>query len=242
MKGYIFKGITLKKRIILFFPLVLQSMFIDQSEIHEIREYKDVAYLFAHPDPRTLFVFDVDDTLIINPTYSTPPKKGLTFDAFIKEFSRGVQDTAYRLIDPLILEYITSIQRQGVKVVGLTHCINGSFGMGPGMIMVPSLPRLRYEKLKDIGFDFSSSFENQEITFCCTIETRDFHPLYYKGILFTDLMDKGSFLGGFLENIGWTPRNVVFFDDKRENVYSVLQAMHRRNIPCEGFLYQGAIR
>ena len=70
---------------------------------------------------------------------------------------------------------------------------------------------------------------------------KTFHPLYYKGILFTDYVCKGSMLGKFLETIRWKPSNVIFFDDKLTNLQAVQMAMHAKNIPFQGFLYKGPL-
>jgi len=60
----------LKKIIILLIPFILKSFFLE-LEIHETQEFKEVAHIFETPDPQTLFVFDIDDTLIINPSYGS---------------------------------------------------------------------------------------------------------------------------------------------------------------------------
>jgi len=233
----------LKKIIILLIPFILKSFFLE-LEIHETQEFKEVAHIFETPDPQTLFVFDIDDTLIINPSYGarkkTPHYHNIkSFLKALRTFSRVVHEAPYVIIDPLILDLILSLHHKGIKMLALSHCITGSFGMGSDII--PSVPRWRYEKLKDSGIDFSSSFENQEITFEYTMKMKTFHPLYYKGILFTDYVCKGSMLGKFLETIRWKPSNVIFFDDKLTNLQAVQMAMHAKNIPFQGFLYKGPL-
>ena len=98
---------------------------------------------------------------------------------------------------------------------------------------------MRYEKLAELGIDFSSSFA--PILMMLNTETGfNKNPCYYRGILMTDMVDKGDVLGSFLDVQGYRPNKIIFFDDVVENVLSVKAAAKRREIPCLGFVYRAA--
>lgn len=68
-------------------------------------------------------------------------------------------------------------------------------------------------------------------------------PAYYKGIIcaaaYKTTNTKGQALGAFIDAIKWTPKKVIFFDDNRKNIESVVNEMRKRKIICYGFWYLG---
>ncbi len=105
--------------------------------------------------------------------------------------------------------------------------------------IIPSLPRWRYEKLKEAGIDFSKGFGDKEIAFEHLTSPAHRHPIFYKGILLTDAFTKGQVLGTFLDRINWKPDKIIFFDDTLKHLESVQAEMKKRKLPFEGFLYKG---
>jgi Protein of unknown function (DUF2608) len=85
-------------------------------------------------------------------------------------------------LEPITVNLIKQLQNRGIKVIALTHFNTGSLG-GP-LGLIPSLPVWRWNKLKEIDIDFSSSFpEQQELIFSQFTSKSGRHPIFYKGIL-----------------------------------------------------------
>ncbi|MBA3814482.1 MAG: DUF2608 domain-containing protein [Alphaproteobacteria bacterium] len=66
------------------------------------------------------------------------------------------------------------------------------------------------------------------------------NPVFYKGILSTDLEVKGPVLGAFLDQVKLKPHKIVMFDDDLPCLQSVQQECEKRGIAFHGYQYLGA--
>jgi tetratricopeptide (TPR) repeat protein len=235
--------------------LSLNSCSFFSSNIQEITSFKQAETTLSQTDSNTLVIFDVDETLTHNPlTHSQPwfekTEIGKNFIAHVKHHIQSQQNPAdYEklirgkrmiqytdpLIEPEIVLIIKHLQDRGVKVIALTHMMTGSLRR----TLIPSLPAWRYQKLKEVGIDFSQSFSDQEVWLTNLTSKFNRHPVLYHGILMTDDFSKGQVLGEFLDIMHLTPKKIIFFDDRPEYVTSVQEEMKKRGIPFQGFIYKG---
>jgi len=242
------------KHLGLLIILTLSSCIPRGSDIQEIDSLTEAQTVLDKADVHTLVIFDIDDTL----TYhgNVPFQRWFLQTGEGKQFRQAVDDHvaskenpneynklihAKRMLaftdqplEPIIVDIIKKLQDRGVKVIALTKFNTG--GMAKGLI--PSLPKLRFDKLKEVDIDFSSSFPEQEIVFDQLTSELGRHPVFYKGILLTDAFSKGEVLGLFLDSVSWKPNKVIFFDDRSEYVELVQQEMKKRGIPFQGFIYK----
>ena len=100
------------------------------------------------------------------------------------------------------------------------------------------IKKWRFANLNQIGLNLSDSFEFQDMILNALPPAIGFSPIFYKGTLFSAGYPKGNVLSAFLEKIGWTPQQVIFFDDSREQCESVACEMKKMNIPCHSFWYR----
>ena len=92
----------------------------------------------------------------------------------------------------------------------------------------------RYGQLKGVGFE--GSFPDTVFK----IPEFQRNPVFFRGIIATDLEDKGKVLEVVLDKLGITPPEIVMFDDTLEHLQSVAKICREHKIPFEGYHYKGA--
>lgn len=222
------------------------------SSVQEINSFNEAQDGLNQSDEDTLVVFDIDYTLITpkdaclqNWFDETEHGKHLIYE---REKYLSCQNNAqsYRqmilsqrllacqmdCVESQVPHIIKRLQERRVRVIALTHSPTSSFGNINGM------HKLRRSQLAQVGIDFDSKFFPKKIFFIMNTGTKK--PLFYRGILMTDLVDKGLVLGCFLDILKRKPRKIIFFDDRRCNVYSVVYAAMQKNISCNGFICKAA--
>ncbi len=225
----------------------------EKNAIQKIDSLEQVANILETADRNSLVIFDIDDTLIspadtIEQTWFHHSPDGQKvykeLDAYIKtkdnprQYSEMMTEkikskTKFKLIEDESLQLIHKLQNKNVKVMALTNC-----STGPGKI-IDSWQSWRSDNLKQVGIDFSSSFDLQAIDLSKFIKSGD-KPVFYKGILLTDGVEKGVVLGAFLDAINFVADQIFFFDDQENQVKSVEKMAIARGIPYQGFIFRGA--
>jgi|SaaInlLV_10m_DNA_2_1039722.scaffolds.fasta_scaffold00403_10 hypothetical protein len=238
------------------FSLLASLGFVSNTSVQKISSIHEIKSQLESVSQETLVVFDVDGTLtykaanIIFQPWFRKTEVGKKFWAQLIKHGESQEDPLdFKLnvltkrminnvdqpIEPGVVNLIKTLQERGLTVIALTHCITGFVG---GTLM----QKLRYEKLLEVGIDFSSSFEQQEIIFDDLTSLRGCHrgrhPMFYKGILLTDAFAKGPVLGKFLDVMKLKPKKVIFFDDNESYVKSVQEEMEKRGIIFKGFVYR----
>jgi Protein of unknown function (DUF2608) len=224
------------------------------SNVQEISSIKQAQKELDKANADTLVVFDVDDTLTYNVNVPFQPwfhqtDVGQKFFAQLKKHSQSKEDPidyeklirgkrmlkfTDQPIEAEIIKVIKQLQDRGVNVIALTHMSTGSLRR----TLIPSLPKWRWEKLHEVGIEFHPNFGQEEIWLTNLTSQANRHPLYYKGILMTDLFSKGTVLGDFLDIINLKPKKVIFFDDRADFVKSVQEEMKKRGIDFQGYIYR----
>lgn len=243
---------------IVFLPLllVLASCSNQQSRIQEINSLEQASTILDTAGKNALVIFDVDDTL----TYPTDTIRQSDFwgqhsaegrefyrklDEHIKsssnpdEVSGLIMSKIFLAEKPQAVELQTvslvkKLQDRGIKVIALTNWPTREIGS------IPSMAIWRFDKLVQVGINFSASFEQQEIVLNSRQAADGKHPMFYKGILLTDGVSKGSVLGMFLDAVHYKPDQIIFFDDQVKQIESVKNEANARGIPYHCFIYKAA--
>ena len=218
------------------------------SSLHELEE------ALSKADEKTLIVFDVDEVLITTKDHFLHP---YALDDFFLWAQRAFENAKSEeekidveeklslcmllpervLIEENAPKLIEKLQKKKAKVIALTSCRTGTFGV------IPKVEKWRFEHLQSLGVDFSSAFSH--------IPRHEFHamassgkraPLFENGILFSKGYEKGDLLLAFLKVSDFKPTQVIFIDDLTENIESVEKALQSLNIPCKSYHYLGAKR
>jgi hypothetical protein len=222
------------------------------NNIDSINSFSEAQKTLDAADQDTLVLFDVDETLITTPTKSYWQKNRKAHQKEIKELEddaskRAAEDGREKYIFskrlateiPVVIEastpaLIASLQERGVKVLALSRYSTGTNGF------IRNLPQWRSDKLKKIGIDFGKTIFPDIIFDELPGDTKGFYPVLYQGILLTNRVPKGEVLGAFLDRMQYKPARVLFFDDQKDQVALVAAEMCKRDIPFEGYVYNGA--
>lgn len=238
--------------ILLVLSHVIQAEVISMSTMQEVEN--KVMELVAHFPPQdTLAVFDIDMVLTqpSNPAFQMPniQKNRAEIKVLLKGITPEQKDILLNLItkssEPVLIEQdtpeiIKAIEAKKIKTMALTASLTGRLGK------IKNFEAWRYEILKNLGIDFSNSFsQTPEIKFNDVPTYLGRKPVFYKGILCGNgegnKNDKGDALVLFLEKVSFSPKVVVFVDDKKENLENVEQALVKFNprLKYIGIEYKG---
>ena len=221
------------------------------KEIHFIDEAKKH---FQKTEDEKLVVFDIDMVLTHceNPAFqmSNMHEHRFLARALTESLSAEQRDLFINLMivksDLMLIEdhvpkIIAGLQKQGTKTIALTGALAGS------LLAVQDMVKWRFDSLQSFGIDFSSAFpEKPEILFHHFPKHFRSFPKFYRGILFTNggvgLADKGKVLISFLKQVNWIPKQVVFLDDRRDNLAIVEKSLtdFDPEITFIGLHYKGA--
>lgn len=187
-----------------------------------------------------LVVFDVDETLIQRSDAYLSNLNSEQADIFNATLFakhpdlpndfvvRILQQADKVLIEPEIITIIERLLLRSIPVIACTNMINEApFGN------YTSTLDWRYQQLKALGFQ--GSFSDTVIN----LDQFERKPVFYKGILVTDLEAKGLVIGAFLDVMHVQPKYIVMFDDRWDNLISAQEECKKRDIVFTGYHYLG---
>ena len=124
--------------------------------------------------------------------------------------------------------------------MGLTASLTGS------LLHVPCLEAWKSDHLCSQGIYFEETAPcKPSITFCDLPSYRGHYPTFFKGVLFTNggfSCTKGKGFVAFLQDAHLHPQEIIFTDDKEDNLKSVESALlaYDPTIKFVGLYYLGA--
>lgn len=227
-------------RLLIIIALLLPACWPSHKAPDVIIESHSFADIYTYITPNdynraTLLVLDIDNTILRPIThlgsdqwfYAMVAKKeseGLShFEAvnatlplwFI--IQESVDIIPVESITPSI---IADLQKRGVTVIALTA-------------RSLTVAHRTVQQLQSIGINLSSNLPHE-----CPIKYGDDQPaLYIDGIIFVGNHDKGEVLAYWLSQINYTPKKVIFVDDKLKNIHSVEKAINKCGYPFIGLRY-----
>jgi len=216
------------------FLLTLLIFRLSYGQDYEHIECKEMEKVIAHPEEGSLFVFDLDNTLIESVqqlgTYQwfcylcdELIKDGLTAEQAnqkaIEMWTKVHSVTEVKPVEKKIPKLLRKIQEVGVVMIGLTS-------------RPPTIVDRTLYHLASVGINFIHA---------PILETETPLIKYAGGVIFVaKKVDKGTALNAFLETSNLHPKKVIFVDDKLKHVQDVINAMKLRKTPCLGVRYGGA--
>ncbi len=215
------------------------------SEIQTIRSFEEAEEKIASLTEESLAIFDVDEVLVTPSDLVLKPTGGTFNPDYLNVLSEKERDdllsvmlngTEYVLVDPNAPAILAKLAERKVNAIALTACRTGFFGV------IPSMENWRCGQLNRVNIDLSASFFKG--TECIFPESTGGKPIFKNGILFcgdfshSKKSSKGELLGIFLDNMEWSPDEIVFFDDQMKNLLSVQEEAEKRGIPYQGYLFE----
>jgi Protein of unknown function (DUF2608) len=203
------------------------------SRIFSTNDLNLIEELLEDSDKDTLVLFDVDQTLITPNDSILKPRWEKHLDQLLggkKYFIDNFGKTRYifreilisaphSVIDQKSLSLVQKLQKKEIPTIAFTAAPGGKIGK------ITSFIDWRVDELKKFGFDFSLAFPDTKTLKLSKDNNKEFPPIYKSGVLITSLHDKGFVLTNFLKEINWTPKKIIFIDDKMHNIKSVIQAL-----------------
>ncbi len=217
---------------IFIFSVIFLSSFQLNGEIVETKHMKTV---YEYLQPEMLIVFDIDNT-IIEPVqtlgsdqwfhHRLTEYKSYGYDdanaleMALREWMAVQNITSVKLVEEETGSIIKDLQSKGYKIIGLT-----TRGLGMSTRTIHQL-------------------ESVEVNLELTAPSKEeFHfmnergVLYRDGVLFTANTHKGEALRKYLQTIGYTPKSIMFINDKYSHIVPVEEFCDGANIPFVGLRY-----
>ena len=220
----------------------------------QVNSFKEISGELKNADETTLIVFDVDEVLITTEDHFIHPYADHIFVPIIKAAMASVETLEEKknleeklslsmlcpkriLIEEETPKLIQNLKDKGIKVIALTSCPTGAFGI------IPKVEDWRINHLNSLNINFASSFPNINRQFLNEIAVSGKRaPSYEEGILFSKGYKKGEVLKAFFKQCNFHPSKVIFIDDLCENLDSVKAELATLNIEFKGYQYIGATR
>lgn len=223
-------------------------------DIVTLKSMHDLAKITQHTDADTLAVFDVDYVLT-HPSEAALQMPNIrnnmeAFAASLMSLTPQQRDRAgvmtvssvsNELVEHEVHARLHELQSRGAKTIALTALLAGSLDH------IENLPQWRVDDLARLGIDFSHSYPDlQPFHFDEFPLYQNHHPAYNGGVLFSNgehgHPSKGQVLVQFLKRTGWTPKKIIFVDDRIANVTNVqaVLAQEYPEIEYIGVHYVGA--
>jgi hypothetical protein len=201
-----------------------------QTAHDTIYSLRDLAQYLEHP--KTLLVFDIDNTLLTTVTdlgsdqwfthmVQEHRSCGLEYRAAVEQVA-PLYHHIHKHIDlvptePCLAQLFASLALDGYAMICLTA--------RSLVLQQKTLEHLtKYELLK-----FLSKYPDHDTA----------NYAYAQGVIFCAGRDKGVVLLSFLQSVGCEAAIIIFVEDKMHQVDSVLTALRSNNIPSIGLRYAG---
>ncbi|MDR2768950.1 MAG: DUF2608 domain-containing protein [Puniceicoccales bacterium] len=201
-----------------------------------------------------LCVFDIDGTLLQTdfPAVYVPniAQHMEVYRTLARRYKQVDPTLAYmhalklpqRLVEEDSLKLIQHLKEKNIKTIAFTATLTGPFEN------YQRAETLRYAQLNQYGINFEHTFAEKDFLLTNCPVYRSNYPSFYRGILFSNGVQgtttKGTVLCTFLKTIDWTPKCVVFIDDRVKNLNDAKKSL-RVQYPQTQFVgieYQGACR
>jgi len=192
--------------------------------------------------PDVLIVWDIDDVLVCPVDQILRKSSRALLFSYIDPLKKAGEEY-FAFFDSIIWTTTDEARVKGVfdvwqrcsestaRQLALTSPPGGIYGC------IKDLAQFRLQRIAELGFDFSRDWEDVGGFVLDRIGSHDKPACFYNGVLFGGTYGKGLILSEFLERHGQGVREVVFIDDKPENVDSVRSAMQNRGISVCGIHY-----
>lgn len=143
-----------------------------------------------------------------------------------------IKTSRIEAVDQLITHLITKLKKQNIPVIALTQNLSGPIGQ------IASQSEKKINDLKEVGIDLTNTMFGSDVIVLNNVSSNlGLHPVYDRGVIFANSVKKGEVLKAFLEAQNFTPKNIIFIDDRQECLESVDAATKTLGIPYVGLQF-----
>lgn len=193
----------------------------------------------------TLLILDIDEVLIM-------PKDDFRLDHkervdIIKEYSNKynyeqrkhlfsiiLQKQEMCLVDVRIIDVLESLRHHTIPTIAITRAFTGKFGI------IDSAGDLLISRLNKLNIDFKNLSPIKEEILIKEMTNAASTLIFKNGILMTANQDKGQALDYLLIETDYYPQEIIFIDDKLENLESLYMLTNKLGMKGQYYEYVGA--
>lgn len=216
------------------FLLVLTSS-LDAKTI-EIQKMSDI---YSYITPRTLVVFDIDNTLVHPPQdLGTDQSWKWMKSEYMRAGLNEEQATAKALKYWQRVQHFTSVRPVDQQTPGLVAQLQAR--KIPTMALTArssNIAKRTLEQLKSVGIGFKNS---SLLTTTTRIPVQGKYAVHTNGVIFASGANKGAILANLLKMTNSRPDRVIFVDDKRHHTEEVEHALRGKVSSVLTFRFGGA--
>lgn len=224
--------------LLIFAVLALTPPIFAEEVLPKIFEIESLCQISANQPNKTLFLFDIDDTIFDSPSMlgSKAWRKYISEAAGKIDQSENWHDIiSYELakkhpltpVEIMTSSFVKDLQERGYGVCGLTARERNIWYYMPQ----EGVDLLTIKQLNSVGVDFNNgSLENTYPELSQATE-------YFGGVFFADLEPKGNYLLKLFGNTSQFPEKIIFIDDKPSQSESVAFALSQLGIAHECYTY-----
>lgn len=219
----------------------------NEIKIITVESFSDLEAYLNYGDTDTLFILDVDYTLLqpLIPAFQYGNFRNN--EEFIKKtlkqvtneqkslFSTAIATSGEaQLIDGHAPQIIKKFKEKGTRLLALSAILSGKWKQ------IPDLMEWRIYNLEKANIsltDFGCNHDFKELP-----SYNGNYPKAKRGVLLTngESTSKAEVLDVFLNKIKWHPKRIIFIDDTRTVIENMAAYARRNNISFIGFEYKGA--
>ncbi len=214
----------------MFLIMALAStLFADIYEVSSIKE------MDKYREEGVLFLYDIDNTLVtldqmlgtdqwfcyrLNQLIAETKNTQEALDKALAEWTSIQYISKIHEVEKGSSEMIKSQQEEGMMCIGFT-----TRGL--------SLSHCAVSQLNSIGIDFTTTAPMKHDLLFLTSQS----IIFRHGVLFTAGTHKGTALVEFLNQMNFTPKKIVFINDKHKDLAQVEEGCNTLGIPFIGLRY-----
>ncbi|WP_425360824.1 DUF2608 domain-containing protein [Candidatus Tisiphia endosymbiont of Ceraclea dissimilis] len=180
-----------------------------------------VKNLFEKINGSSLVLINIDDTIVTPKSnmfrYANPYGGFIEELVALKKYRSNIDEVIAKLLlqrQVMLVEanwskFIDKLKSSGALVFGFTK-------INPACRRIENYEEWQYEQLSRLGIKFTNKVNNKEIL--KFDETDKKSPIFYKGIIFTDALNKAQALYEFMRITNILPDNIIIFENKRSEL------------------------
>lgn len=218
------------------------------AKIIETTEFSIIESYLQEADINTLVIFDIDEVIIETKDSILKPQNKAHFLKMEEEllthtsndealYFRSIiyQEQEIELVDARILDILNSLKNKGINTTAITYIATGPRGK------IARFEDWGLSRLNKLGIDFRELNNFKDHTFS-ELPAKHGVPLTKHGVTFTALESKGLLLAALLKYNSFSPKKIIFIDDKLCNLESVASTCENLGIPFIGIQYLAVIK
>ncbi|HJD56598.1 MAG TPA: DUF2608 domain-containing protein [Rickettsia endosymbiont of Sericostoma sp. HW-2014] len=202
-----------------------------------------VKNLFEKINGSSLVLINIDDTIVTpksNMFRYANPYGGFTQElAALKKYRSNIDEVIAKLLlqrQVMLVEanwskFIDKLKSSGALVFGFTK-------INPACRRIENYEEWQYEQLSRLGIKFTDKVNNKEILKFDENDKRS--PIFYKGIIFTDFLNKSQALYEFMRITNILPNNIIIFENKKSELNDIDNFLKTVDLNYYGIEYLAA--